>query len=506
MPPPSRRVAVVVALLASAAALICAIGWYGARRVTPALERLTSEERQALAAELAVLSPGVHQTAWFEPEIGYTLHPDAEIEAWDDRFTTNELGYRTGPVPKPPGTFRVVFVGDSWTFGLGVSEYASLPAVFGRMADRHAGRSVEAWTLALPGYNVKAGLAALWFFFDRLQPDAVVICPMSNDHDSIGRVLPNGSLTTYGVRKDEFGDVHSVRYRLLHVDSYRFRARWRANFDTLLDAERRLRQRNVPLLLWFAGRWDEPFVHHHMAQAGLTTPYLVAPRAYTAPAWRNPPPWGHANPIANRVFGRMVYDAMAQLLAWPRLAGEDRSVEGPDGEPVNVPMLTPHRRAPAGSWAALTEKLLIDATIERIPERYEPSGKAQAQFAGPGDADTGLMRRAGTILVRRPEGARKLAVTLRGVEGAPSLYPLEVTVSIPSPSGGTRAVGVLGLAALDGSLSAADGSLRARIECPLPDDVPVGAALDVVLQAQRTATLPDRPGAHAFYVESIEPL
>ena len=37
-------------------------------------------------------------------------------------FTTNDLGFRTHPTEKPPGTRRLLVVGDSWTFGPGVDE------------------------------------------------------------------------------------------------------------------------------------------------------------------------------------------------------------------------------------------------------------------------------------------------------------------------------------------------------------------------------------------------
>ena len=178
--------------------------------------------------------------------MGYTLAPNAQVRAWRDSFVTNELGYRTGPVVKEPGTFRVLFVGDSWTFGMGVTETESYPKVFERLAASHAGleRKVEAWSLALPGYNTLNELAALWFYFDRLEPDLVVVSPTRNDNHSTRVVLPGGSLASELAEPDLFGEPHTITYRSPSVASHRFESGC-ANF--LLETERVSRASSTPL-------------------------------------------------------------------------------------------------------------------------------------------------------------------------------------------------------------------------------------------------------------------
>src|SRR5215472_4056700 len=100
------------------------------------------------------------------------------------RVTTNALGFREPrlPAPKPPGTVRIVVLGDSFTQGYGVDESDAYPrrleALLGAW-DRS--RSYEVINLGVPGssppdylYNLReVGLA--------YHPDVVVVGVMAND-------------------------------------------------------------------------------------------------------------------------------------------------------------------------------------------------------------------------------------------------------------------------------------------------------------------------------------
>jgi lysophospholipase L1-like esterase len=100
------------------------------------------------------------------------------------RVTTNALGFREPrlPAPKPPGTVRIVVIGDSFTQGYGVDESEACPrqleALLGAW-DRS--RRYEVINLGVPGacppdylYNLReVGLA--------YHPDVVVVGVMAND-------------------------------------------------------------------------------------------------------------------------------------------------------------------------------------------------------------------------------------------------------------------------------------------------------------------------------------
>ncbi len=484
-PAVSPRIAnalLAAAVVGLAGALFFALAWYRAGSAEVRLRDLSIEQRQALLAEVEDVLPGVYVNAWFEPRIGYTLNPGQEVELPYDTFVANELGYRTGSAEKVPGTFRVVFVGDSWTFGHGVRQQESFPAAFEQLARQNAGgREVEAWTLALSGYNTVNQLAAFWFFVERLQPDAVVLCPTTNDNDSGFSVLPNGSLTHLGKIADELGDPHPVSYDNVGVDSYRYRQRWRGVFDRIRATETRLQALGIPLLYFFVAQWDEGVVHHFVGDAGLESPYLINPEEFRTGRWFSPD-YQHGTAAANQVYGRFVYQALARVLDWrllPPAAG------APEVELFESP--------PDGDWASHTTAVLAGYTERFIGESFRPPRETAKQCVGPMSCKTGRMGRATTLLVRRRVGATRLAIELNRLPEARHLYPLDVTVSIPSPSGGTHVQTTI----------PATGDIH-RLSVEIPSDLPAGTALDVVFEAERVTAVAAGGVAGSVLIRSIE--
>ncbi len=484
---PSEAVArglLAVAAVSLTGLVICAWGWHRAATADLGLESLDPEQRQELTRELMASSPGEFLWTWFEPRIGYTLKRSVEIDAWGDSFLSNELGYRTGQAPKTPGVFRVVFVGDSWTYGLGVRAAESFPEVFARLANEHGGLEapVEAWTLALPGYNLLNSLAALEYFFERLQPDAVVVCPSSNDHNSTHTVLATGSLSTAGVERDQFGDPHTVFYRLGAVDSHRFRARWRMSFDRLRDVEAKLHRRGVPLLLFFLARWEPAAAHARVAEAGLSSPYMIVPVELTRGDWISGSSHNHGTPAANELYARMVYRGAAHLLGWPPPAWEDERAA------VEVFGAPP----PEQDWQAIHDRQVAEGV--KVPATFRPSPKASRQATGRFNGRTGVMGRATTILIRPRSPARRLRIAVRRLPEASSLYPLELTVHIPSPAGGSRVTTIV----------PDSGPDVHRLILPIPDDLEPGSTLDVVFVAERTIAGPRNLMPRSLAIESIK--
>ena len=112
-PAPSPKLVGVLLLVSVTMTLVAAyagFGWWRSAQAPVTLDELPANDRQRLVSEVQRVLPGVHQAAWFQPEIGYTLRPDAIIEAWDDVFRSNAIGYRTGPVNKASGVFRVLSI------------------------------------------------------------------------------------------------------------------------------------------------------------------------------------------------------------------------------------------------------------------------------------------------------------------------------------------------------------------------------------------------------------
>ncbi len=461
-----------LAVLGFGVALVLGVVWWRGRGAIE-LERLSPDDRAELLAAAVHANPGAFVPAAFEPRIVYTLRPNARVSAWDADFTANDLGYRAGPSQKAPGTFRVLFVGDSWTFGMGLSESEAFPRVFEGIANRlgAAGGRVEAWTLALPGYNPLQEIAALEYFGPRLEPDVVVLGLCSNDMDSAAALLPEGSVARSQERGDEFGDDHSLVYRTPLVDAASFRRRWARVFGEIRSEEARLAARKVPFFLYFIASWEEAFAHALVADAGLKTPYLVVPRELTVGKYRNPPPFRHGTAAANLLYAERLYRGISPALGWPPI--NDPKVPGDAKE-------RPVLFRPPVSQKQNAERLLAEGA-QKLAEDYVPGPRREAQCLGPMDCATGLVGRATTILVRRGRASARVRVELSRLAEVASIYPQTVEIWIESPSGGTRVRGRI----------EPTGPETLHFEIPLPQDIKVGTAIDLGISIERAAISPE---------------
>jgi hypothetical protein len=281
---------------------------------------------------------------------------------------------------------------------------------------------------------------------------------------------------------DPFGDPHVVTYRLQRVDSHRWRERWRLTGVALRQTERRLAELGVSSMLFFVAIWSEPVAHGLVGESGLRSPYMVVPAKYNLGRWAGPQPTGHGTPEAYELYGRWVYQGVAELNGWPRLVA------------AAVEELPLHRSPPAGTdWSAARTWDLRRITAKYVPEAFRPGPAARRQAAGPLRATTGVMGRATTVLVRRRRGAQTLRLVVARLDHAPSLYPLRLRVSVPSAGGGTS---------LETELFRGPHP-REQIELAIPEDVQPGAALDVVLEAQRAVHGRRGPRSEALRIESI---
>jgi len=165
-----------------------------------------------VAAELALRAAGAGEQnadAWRvagfhrpDPELIYSMRPNARSYWATDEFVeeveTNSLGLRGGEIPaKADGAKRILILGDSMTFGHGVSEDDSYPARLEAML-RERNLRVDVVNAGVKGYGNDQ---AVKLFADRLRgldPDLVILAYYTNDlEDSVLRPLyrvENGTL------------------------------------------------------------------------------------------------------------------------------------------------------------------------------------------------------------------------------------------------------------------------------------------------------------------------
>lgn len=486
--PVSSRLATVflaVATIGIMSTLVCGLGWFLATRDREvALDDLGLEDRQRLVETFFDVSTKARTPAWFEPAVGFTLRRKAELTVWDDSFTSNDLGFRTGRSHKRKSVFRVVFVGDSWAYGMGLSEEESFPKQFEALANRLGGsrKTIEAWTLALPGYNILNELAALEVFFDRIQPDAVILCPTRNDNSSELFVLPDGSVRRpTGVYRDGFGDDHSLDYRYRFLDSHRYMARWRQAFGEIAKMETWLQERKVPFLLFFVAVWEEALIHDLVSGAGIQSPYLISPPEMATPD-KQLPRWGHGTAETYRDYARLLYAGFSGSFGWKQ-GGLSKS-----GSQAGF-----FEQPPPGDWKARS-RMAVSRWCARVPVKYQPTADVdQRQCAGPMDCVSGLMGRATTILLRRLPGKTKIEVTVRPVPNLDGLYPLDVSVSIPNSDG---------IPGVQMEVPAESMS-TSTLEIQIPDSVRDWSVIEVEIRADTAVLAPNVLSLRSVHVESI---
>jgi lysophospholipase L1-like esterase len=163
----------------------------------------------------------------------YASNPRGYFESDNSlQYATNAIGTR-GPeiaLQKPPGTFRIIGIGDSFTFGTGVrDEDTFLRKLEGQL--RQGGGAVEVLNTGTPGYNTRdevAGLEQRWIKYD---PDLVLITFYLNDAYSdsafvnrgqeLGIYLNQpGGLARYSYLVDYFQHMVRARKARKEVDDY----------------------------------------------------------------------------------------------------------------------------------------------------------------------------------------------------------------------------------------------------------------------------------------------
>ena len=255
-----------------------------------------------------------------EERLRYRLTPGFYMELDGRRYRVNSLGLRGRELPlqRPAGQQRVVVLGDSFAFGLGVDEGETFPAQLERLLAA-GGRSVEVVNLGVPGYHTGQELAWLERAGFALDPDLVVLLYYGNDeigeafqYDPAFRVL--------------YGDALPVPYALKGLLARSAIYRWLARADI-----GRLRRRG-DLSSLGSRHWpvtEQRLESMFRACAGRGTPLLLAnlPLLWSSEALASPggPGWENserANRLAER-RGVPLVDLRPVLLATRGGPGDD---------------------------------------------------------------------------------------------------------------------------------------------------------------------------------------
>jgi hypothetical protein len=136
----------------------------------------------------------------YHPLLGYDGLPGVRGRFHGQTVTHNSKGNR-GPeaaFEKPPGTRRVVVVGDSQAWGYGVGDDDTIPAQLTRALNAGGGAPYEVLNLGVGGYGTDQAFLKYLAQGLRYSPDAVVLTTFKNDP------VENANSVYWGVGKPRF--------------------------------------------------------------------------------------------------------------------------------------------------------------------------------------------------------------------------------------------------------------------------------------------------------------
>jgi lysophospholipase L1-like esterase len=146
----------------------------------------------------------------------YQLRPGIRGRFLGREVSINSHGMR-GPeraLPKGPGVYRIVGLGDSQMFGWGVAQEDTFLAKLEAMLNGDGGSDkFEIFNLAVPGYNTVQEVQAFAGRLEELHPDMIIINYVDNDMD-----LPNflaRRRDPYTLRTSYLADLVKRRYAIL---------------------------------------------------------------------------------------------------------------------------------------------------------------------------------------------------------------------------------------------------------------------------------------------------
>lgn len=124
-----------------------------------------------------------------DPHTVYRLKPSVKVRTINEGFfnyqyTVNSQGLRTTADVVPPKTDqrqRILFVGNSFTFGVGVDDSATYPARVDKRLREWCDAKVETVNAGVGGFDTSHVLSFLQYYGWRLEPDIVVLGFLTSD-------------------------------------------------------------------------------------------------------------------------------------------------------------------------------------------------------------------------------------------------------------------------------------------------------------------------------------
>lgn len=216
-------------------------------------------------------SPGIVRT---NPRTRFELVPGARGWTYDKRIVINSLGLRDVEVSqkKPPGTLRVLCLGDSYTFGTGVAAEETYPKQLeALMRRRWPHRRVEVLNFGIPGFNTAQEAVALRERALLFEPDVIVLAfTVANDAEVVPAPIPV-RYAPLNWMKDLFRPLHLYQF----VGRHYYRLAYRATAAVPGTGQGDAVARRIALYRW---EYSDANPGWHETRAGLREIAALAER------------------------------------------------------------------------------------------------------------------------------------------------------------------------------------------------------------------------------------
>lgn len=119
------------------------------------------------------VTPGYVQV---HPQRRYALRPSFAGKTYEHPLSINSIGLRDYERSVDTDAFRIVILGDSVTFGIGVrSEDVFAKRLESLLQVKYPGRSIQVFNLGVPSYNTRAEYRYLEEIYPLLKPDLILV-------------------------------------------------------------------------------------------------------------------------------------------------------------------------------------------------------------------------------------------------------------------------------------------------------------------------------------------
>ena len=137
-----------------------------------------------------------------DPHLGWSLLPNRHSNRRGWSITTNSLGLRSPEVsPKKNKEFRILSLGESTTFGLGVPGSETYSALLQKLLQKTTSRPVTVINAGISAYSSFQSLKYLELQGLKLQPDLVLFYHEVNDY--LPSVIRDHNLNEFGILKTD---------------------------------------------------------------------------------------------------------------------------------------------------------------------------------------------------------------------------------------------------------------------------------------------------------------